>query len=221
MKKFAIFLVLAAAASAQVAKEANERFRTPEGRREVSDIMMAHSRDVRQKPEALVAALEIKPGMTVADVGTGPGYMLPHLSAAVGPKGKIYAEDIFPDMIEAAKKYSGEKQLANVHFVLGNEKNAQLPANSVDLALVLDTYHHFDYPGEMLDSLRKALKPEGRLVIVEYHKNEKSMDNGLALKHIRGTEDEFVKEIEGFGFTTVSRKQFTPEVQWMAVFRKK
>ena len=201
----------------QAAREANEQYSDPSFRAKLGAGLVGPDRDARQKPKELIEALDLKPGMTVADVGTGAGYMLPYLSAAVGPSGKVYAEDIFPDLLDQAKKHAAK--LGNVEYVLGDTASAKLPKGSIDVALVLDAYHHFDQPESMIRSLREALKPGGRIVIVEYHKNEKSMPNGRALKHIRLTRDEFVREIEGFGLKAVSVKEFLPEVQWIGVFQ--
>ena len=219
MRNIGAFVLVAVAATAQVAQEANRDYQNPQTRVKIAASLTSESRDVRQKPKELIAALGIAPGMSVADVGSGSGYMLPHLSAAVGPKGRIYAEDIFPDFVEAARQHAAKNNLTNVEFVVGSEKSANLPANSVDLIMVLDAYHHFDHPQVMLESLRSALKPGGRIAIIEYHKNEKSMPNRRALEHIRATRDEFVKEITGFGFEAVEVKDFIPEVQWLGVFR--
>ena len=201
---------------AQVAAEANKEYKDPAFREKLATGLASQSRDARQKPKELVAALGIKPGMTVADVGTGGGYMLKHLSGAVGESGTVYAQDVFPDFVESAKKTAAG--LTNIKYVIGNAKSAELPANSQDVILVLDAYHHFDYPAQMLASLRQALKPEGRLVIVEYHKNEKSMANGRGLTHIRLPREEFVKEIESNGLRAIEVKDFLPEVQWMGIF---
>jgi ubiquinone/menaquinone biosynthesis C-methylase UbiE len=216
MKTVVALLAIAAAAFCQAAKDANQAYSDPNTRSKIASTLVDEGRDVRQKPKELIAALGLKPGMAVADVGTGAGYMLPHLSAAVGPQGKVYAEDVFPDFLDAAKKRGAK--LTNVEYVLGDFKSAKLPKASVDVALVLDAYHHFDYPQPMLASLREALKPGGRMVVVEYHKNEKAMPNGRALEHIRATKDEFMKEIEGFGWRAVDVREFLPEVQWLGVF---
>jgi ubiquinone/menaquinone biosynthesis C-methylase UbiE len=216
--KLLIFLI-GAALAAQVAEKANENYRTKEGRASVAAMLSDADRDKRQKPKELTAALELKPGMVVADVGTGAGYMLPYLSAAVGPTGKVIAQDIFPDFVEKAK--SKAAGLKNVEFVLGSDKQTNLPANAVDVVFVLDAYHHFDYPQTLLADFGRALKTNGRLILVEYHKNETAMANGRALEHIRLTSDEFMKEIEAAGWQSVSVKDFIPKVQWMGVFRKR
>jgi ubiquinone/menaquinone biosynthesis C-methylase UbiE len=219
MRSF-VLLALCAALSAQVAQKANENYGTLEGRAKMVETLTAHSRDARQRPQELVASLEIKPGMTVADVGTGAGYMLPYLSKAVGQNGKVIAQDIHQDFLDAAKKTAADAK--NVTYVLGNEKGTNLPDGAVDLILVLDVYHHLNFPEQMLADLRSKLKPGGRLAIVEYHKNEESMGrNGFALQHIRLGEEDAIKEIEANGFRLLSRREFTPRVQWLGFFERK
>jgi ubiquinone/menaquinone biosynthesis C-methylase UbiE len=206
--------------SAQVAEKANEGYKTESGRDRVASTLTASDRDARQKPKELIASLDIKPGMTVVDLGTGAGYMLPYLSAATGTTGKVIAQDIFPDFLERAKKRGAAAGLTNVTYLLGTDKQTNLPEGSADLILVLDVYHHFDYPDRMLADLKRALKPDGRLAIVEYHKNEHSMANGRALEHIRLPEDDAIKEIEANGFKIVTRKEHVPKVQWLGIFVK-
>ena len=108
-----------------------------------------------------------------------------------------------------------------MEYVLGDTKSVRLPERSVDVVLVLDAYHHFDEPRAMLTSIADALKPGGRIVLVEYHKNDKAMPNGRALKHIRATQDEFIREIESFGFRATSKAEFIPDVQWIATFERR
>jgi ubiquinone/menaquinone biosynthesis C-methylase UbiE len=212
-----IIFLICMSLSAQVAEKANENYKTKEGRAGVASGLGSASRDARQKPKELIAALDLKPGMVVADVGTGAGYMLPHLSEAVGPSGKVIAEDIYPDFVEAAKKTAGG--LKNIEFVLCSEKATNLPPGSADVIFVLDAYHHFNYPQELLADFQRALKKDGRLIIVEYHKSQEAMANGRALEHIRLSADNFIKEIEGAGWKLASRKEFIPRVQWIGIFQ--
>jgi ubiquinone/menaquinone biosynthesis C-methylase UbiE len=206
----------------QVAKKANENYQTEQGRATVAKGLDSADRDAKQRPDELLAALGVKPGMTVADVGTGVGYMLPHLSRAVGPQGKVLGEDIFDDFLAKARATSQQAGLTNVVFIKGTEHSANLPAGSVDLILTLDAYHHFDYPKEMLASFKAALKPGGRVAIVEYYKREDAMGKGpKALTHIRLDDAGVIKEVQGEGFVLIEEHEHIPKSQYVATFRVK
>lgn len=200
-------------AAAQVADYANAGYKTAEGRARVAGTLAAHDREQTQKPRELVQALGLEKGQAVADLGTGVGYMLPYLHQAVGAEGKIIAEDIFPDFLEKAKVRAAEQGLTNVTFVHGTEHSAQLPPGSVNLVLVLDVYHHFDFPAEMLASVTRGLKKDGRLVIVDFYKQ-----GFRDPKHIRLDEKELIAEVESHGFRLLRTGPFTPDRQYMAVF---
>src|SRR5579864_356929 len=169
--------------AAQVAKDANSQYQTAEGRKTVAANLDAADREERQRPHELVRAMGLKRGMAVADVGTGIGYMLPFLSRAVAPSGQVVGEDIFDDYLAAARQKVLDAKLTNVGFVKGTEKDPMLEAGTFDRVLVLDVYHHFDYPEAMLAGIYRALRPDGKLVIVEYYKNQTAMPNGRALTH--------------------------------------
>ena len=174
--------------------------------------------------EADVFRQLIKPGMTVVDLGTGVGYMLPHLSAAVGAGGSVIAEDIQQDFLDKAKAKARQEHLDNVQFVLGTDRDPRLTAGSADLILVLDAYHHFDYPEQMLARLSEALKPSGRLAIVEYYKRRGAMGTGdpdRAISHIRLDAGGVVTEVEANGFRLLKRQEHVLGSQYIAVFEKK
>lgn len=215
MRRFAA-LLLALPLAAQVADYANSGYKTEEGRARVAQTLSAHDREQTQRPKDLVAKLELKPGMTVADIGTGVGYMLPYLNEAVQPGGKLVAEDIFPDFLAKAKANAAAKQLNNVTFIHGDTKSPKLPKHAVDLALVLDVYHHFDFPESMLAGIRDGLKTGGRLAIVDFYK-----EGFRDPKHIRLDEKDVIKEIEANGFELITTGPFTPNRQYMAIFKKK
>jgi ubiquinone/menaquinone biosynthesis C-methylase UbiE len=215
--RITVFLI-GAMLSAQVAEKANERYKSAEAREGIAQTLTEGSRDARQKPRELVAALGIKPGMTVVDFGTGPGYMLPYLSEAVGAGGRVIGQDIFPDFLAKARERAAS--LKNVSFVEGNTKETKLAAKSADLVLVLDVYHHLDYPAQTLSELQHALKPGGRLAIVEYHKNDVAM-GGRAKEHVRLGEAEAIAEIQSNGFRLLSKRDFVPQVQWLGLFEVK
>ena len=216
MRLILITAGIAAAAVAQVADYANSGYKTAEGRARVAGTLASHDREQTQRPRDLVAAMKLQPGMTVADIGTGVGYMLPYLADAVGTQGKLIGEDIFPDFLDKARARAKEKDLSNVTFIHGSDKDPKLPENSIDAILVLDVYHHFDYPAEMLAGLRKGLKADGRLVIVDFYK-----DGFRDAKHIRLDQVDMCKEVESNGFRLVSTGPFTEGRQYLATFRKK
>ena len=132
-------------------------------------------RESEENPEAALDAIGIKPGMTVADVGAGTGYMTLKMARRVGPSGKVYAEDVQPEMLQRLRKNAAEAKLANIQTVLGGEADPKLPADTLDLILLVDVYHEFSQPQRMLRKMREALKADGRLVLLEYRKEDPSI----------------------------------------------
>ena len=213
-------LVLAGTLSAQVAGPANSGYQTEQQRQDIARGLADPARDEKQKPGALIRAMGLQPGMTIADVGTGIGYMLPFLSRRVGPNGRVLAEDIFDDFLASAKQHAGSLKLENVTFIKGTETDPNLPEASVDIVLALDVYHHFDYPEKMLAAIHRSLKPGGKLVIVEYYKRQEAMPGGRALTHIRLDMPDAIKEIEANHFHLLSEQEHVPDSQYLLIFRK-
>ena len=211
---------LAGTGAAQVAGQANSGYQTEQQRKAVANGLADPARDEKQKPGELIRAMGLQPGMTVADVGTGIGYMLPFLSRRVGPTGRVIAEDIFDDFLDSAKQRAANQKLENVTFVKGTESDPTLPDGGVDIVLALDVYHHFDYPQKMLAAIYKSLKPDGRLVVVEYYKRPEAMPNNRAMTHIRLDMADVIKEIESNHFHLVSEREHIPDSQYMLVLRK-
>lgn len=216
-----LLALLSHAVSAQVAATANSGYKTSEGRERVAKTLSAPDRDAKQRPQELVDHMGLKPGMVVADVGTGVGYMLPYLSSAVGPGGKVLAEDIADDFLDKAKAKVAEVKLGNVTFVKGSETSPNLPDGAVDVELALDSYHHYDYPEKMLAALHKSLKKGGRLVVVEYYKRPNAMPTGNAMEHIRVDEPDVIKEIEAAHFKLLSKREHIKDSQYMLIFGKR
>jgi ubiquinone/menaquinone biosynthesis C-methylase UbiE len=204
-----------------VATQANSKYQTPEDRQKMAKGLADPGRDQAQKPGQLMFQMGLQPGMTVADVGTGVGHLLPFLSRRVGDKGHVIAEDIFDDFLAAAKQVAAEEKLANVTFVKGEETDPKLPEAGVDMVLAFDVYHHFDYPEKMLAGIYKALKPGGKLVVVEYYKRPEAMENGRAMTHIRLDMPDVIKEIEANHFHLLSEKEHIKDSQYILVLEKR
>lgn len=212
---FALPLVFANTVWPQAADYANSGYKTEEARARLAGSLVAHDREQTQRPRDLVKQIGLQTGSTVADIGTGAGFMLPYLSEAVGPSGRVLAEDIFPDFLERARKTAAEKDVHNATFILGNNRSVQLPAGAVDIVLILDAYHHFDYPKEMLASIRSGMKADGRLAIVEFYQR-----GFRDPKHIRVDEKDLIREVESNGFKLLSSKPFQADRQYLAIFAK-
>lgn len=125
-------------------------------------------REEEEDPDLAIRLLRIPRGATVVDIGAGSGYMTVRLARAVGPTGRVYANDIQPGMLQLLEKTIAREKLTNVTPVLGSIDDPKLPANSIDLAIMVDVYHEFSEPQRMLQRIREALKPGGRLVLLEY-----------------------------------------------------
>ena len=139
---------------------------------EGADWLIRPERIREEDPDRMLASLEIKKGAVVADVGAGVGYHVWRLSEIVGPTGKVIGEDIQPEMLRMLKKNIDDRKLRNVEIVLGTPSDPKLPENSLDLVLMVDVYHEFADPITMMGHIRKALKPDGRIVLVEFRKED-------------------------------------------------
>jgi ubiquinone/menaquinone biosynthesis C-methylase UbiE len=151
--------------------------------REIAQVMTYHGaqwlerteRVDEEKPELVLAALELKPGMTVADIGAGTGYYSWRMAQRVGAAGKVYAVDIQPEMIRLLEKQIARRGTENVKPVLSTPSDPRLPVAALDLAIMVDVYHEFQFPYEMLAAITRALKPGGRLVFVEFRGNDRNV----------------------------------------------
>lgn len=133
-----------------------------------ADWLERPERDQEERPDLLVEALGIKAGDVVADIGAGTGYYSWRIAGKVGEKGLVYAVDIQQEMLDLLARKMAERKVTNVKGVLGSITDPKLPANSVDLVLMVDVYHEFSYPYEMMQAVCRALKPGGRVAFVEF-----------------------------------------------------
>jgi ubiquinone/menaquinone biosynthesis C-methylase UbiE len=140
-----------------------------------ADWLDRSEREMEEHPDEALNALGIKPGMTVADIGAGTGYFTLRLARRVGPSGKVYANDIQPEMLRMLRQNAAKAGLTNVETVLGTETDPKLPEHALDLILLVDVYHELSQPQKMLERLRVELKPDGRLVLLEYRKEDPSI----------------------------------------------
>ena len=173
-------------------------------------------REEEEAPSKAVALLQLRPGDVVADVGAGSGYMTVRLARAVGPTGRVLAVDIQPEMIERLTDRVHAEMLTNVTAILGAADDPRLPPGSVDLELMVDVYHELAAPQRMLQHLRSALKPGGRLVLLEYRKEDPSIP--IREEHKMSVADAKA-EIEPEGFTLLEVKEDLPR-QHILIFRK-
>ena len=132
-------------------------------------------REEEEQPDRALSEIGIAKGSTVADIGAGSGAIAWRLAERVGPTGKVYANDIQPRMLELLRQNMTQRKIANVETVLGAVDDPNLPPSSVDLELMIDVYHEFSHPQEMLRHLRESLKPGGRMVLLEYRGEDPSI----------------------------------------------
>jgi precorrin-6B methylase 2 len=165
------------------------------------------NRDVDQQKEILDAC-ELEPGMDVADIGAGSGVHARLFAEKVLPSGKVYAVEIIQEFLDHIEMTCREKGIKNVLCVLGSATSSNLEPSSVDVVFSNDTYHHFEYPFKMLASIRKSLRPNGKLVIIDF--KDKS-------NHVRADSETVIEEISRSGFRLIDSRDFS-EMFFLARF---
>lgn len=175
-------------------------------------------REKEEEPAKLMKALEIKPDMVVADIGAGSGYHSFLMAPLVGEKGKVIACDIQQEMLDLIIAKAKKQKVTNIEPVKGTVTNPKLPANGVDLILMVDVYHEFDHPYEMAEKMVDALKPGGRLVFVEFRMEDPKVP--ILLVH-KMSERQVIKEMEPFSEMEHSKTIETLPWQHIIIFTKK
>jgi len=174
-------LVLALTSSAIVPARAQSEH--PVTGRSIAPVMSASGadwldrpeREQEEQPEKALDALNLKPGMMVGDIGAGTGFYSIRIAKRIGPTGRVYANDIQRQMLQRLSKKAALQKVSNIETVLGTESNPKLPAGQLDLVILVDVYHEFSQPQRMLERIRESLKPDGRLVLLEYRKEDPSV----------------------------------------------
>ena len=168
-----------------------------------------------EMPDAVVENMNLEPDHVVADIGAGSGYFSFRIAAKV-PDGKVLAVDIHPEMLQLIEGQMGEQEVTNIEGVLGAVDNPNLPVNSIDAAIMVDAYHEFSHPFEMIDGIYQALKPGGRIFLLEYRGEDPSVP--IRPLH-KMTEEQVVREMSVFGLDWTDTLDFLPW-QHMMIFTK-
>ena len=160
--------------------------------------LIREERDQEENTKLLLKALQIKQGQTVADIGCGNGFYTLQLAKLVGPRGRVLAVDIQPEMLELLSKRASEAGIDNIEPILGTPADPKLPAGALDLVLLVDVYHEFAYPEQMLTAIRESLSPTGRVALAEYRMEDPSVP--IKLLH-KMSKQQILKEYTATGFT--------------------
>jgi ubiquinone/menaquinone biosynthesis C-methylase UbiE len=159
-------------------------------------------REAEEAPSRAIRALDIRPGQVVADIGAGSGYYAVRLAKAVGPTSRVYATDIQPEMLALIKRRIDATPMPNIELVLGTPTDTRLPDGAIDLALMVDVYHELAEPQVFLRSVKRALKPGGRLVLIEFRGEDPAVP--IRPEHKMTVRQARVElEAEGFRFDRV------------------
>ena len=173
------------------------------------------TRELEEQPRKAIELMELKETDVVADIGAGSGYFSFRMAGKV-PKGKVLAVDIQQEMLDVTNETAKKKGITNVETILGTIEDPKLPAEQVDVALMVDAYHEFDHPREMMEGIVKGLKPGGRVVLVEY----RAEDPKVAIKpHHKMTQEQAKKEMAAVGLTFVKDTEELPQ-QHLMMFEK-
>ena len=183
---------------------------------EGADWLDRSERDLEENPDRAIDVLKLEKGSTVADVGAGSGYMTVKLAKKVGPQGKVYANDVQQGMLDLLSKRVTKSKLTNVSTVLGTQDDPKLPADTLDLVIMVDVYHELSQPQVMLRHIRDSLKPGGRLVLLEYRKEDP--DIPIRPEHKMSVADAKL-EVEAEGFKLTKTNEDLPR-QHILIFSK-
>lgn len=185
----------------QVRPDVNRPFVAPDFQQWVARFERP-GREVYDRRTQIVAATGVKAGMSVADIGAGTGLFTRLFSEQVGASGQVYAVDISKVFVDNILRLSKEQGRSNVEGVVDSSNDVRLPPQSIDIAFICDTYHHFEKPLATMQSIRRALKPGGQLIVIDFRKIP-GVSSAWVMGHVRAGQSEVVREIESAGFRLV------------------
>jgi ubiquinone/menaquinone biosynthesis C-methylase UbiE len=210
----ALLLVIPATARDQAPRSHEEMHRLHQDTKAYIAMLEDPKRDAYQKPHEVLMALALKPGETIADIGSGSGYFTLRLAAHVGDEGRVFAVDIDPEMIRHLNRRVRDAGVRNVQTILADPADPLLPDASVDRFVIVDTWHHIEKPLEYLALMRRMLKPGGQVVMIDFQKRELPVGPPMEIKIAR---DDLVRQMEGNGFQLAKEHTFLP-YQYFLVF---
>lgn len=192
------------------AQHGHAEHRRPSDLKQYLEQLDRPERDQYQKPDQVVAALGLKAGMAVADLGSGSGYFTVRFAKAVTESGKVYAIDVEPDMLAYTKSSLERLRIPHAaEFILAAPDDPKLPPASVDLVFVCNVYHHLENRSRYFMNVRPALKAGGRVAIVDFYHDERSGDVGFPRRHLVAR-DTVIEEMTGAGYRLVREHTFLP-----------
>lgn len=169
------------------------------------DVFESPQREIYHYRKAIINSIKLKPGMQVADIGAGTGFLSFMMAEKVGEKGRVYAVDIARNFVDNLLLRAKQKGMTQVAGVVNEPDATGLAPHSIDLALICDTYHHFEFPRSMMASLYMALRPGGEVILIDYRKIP-GLSSAWVMQHVRVNQQQVVDEIETEGFKLVAEE---------------
>lgn len=200
----AISLSLSACASkpTQHTQDVNTPYREQQDAQDWANKFEQEEREVFHHKAAILSALDLKPGMTIADIGAGTGVFTIPMAQAVGSQGKVYAVDLMPHFLIYIQTQAQKANLSQVEAVQATSTSVKLPEASLDFAFMCESYHHMTEPKKYMESVFDALKPGAFLVVIDYHRR-KGISDAWIWDHVRASREEVIQELEAVGFELI------------------
>jgi predicted methyltransferase len=217
-----LLLLISAPALAQdlsVNPGINDNFKDPD-LNYYTKLFEGESREIFKHRNEIVTALALKPGMDIADVGAGTGFFSRMFSYPIAPGGTVYAVDIAENFINHIAELSAKEEITNIRAQICSERSVDLPENSIDIAFICDVYHHFEYPYDSMASIHTALRPGGRVFIVDFERI-KGVSTEFAMNHVRCGKGTVTDEVKDSGFDLVREIDLGMNGQYMLEFVKR